>query len=72
MTQQLLRAVSESDGNISSQRLVMVFVTVAATLVWAAASIFPQHVTLITPPWEVVGLIVGSQGMKAWQRGRES
>jgi hypothetical protein len=72
MTQQILQAVSEGDGSISSQRLVMVFVTVAATLVWVLSCVWPQQVQLITPPWEVVGLIVGSQGMKAWQRGRES
>jgi hypothetical protein len=68
---ELKQALSEGDGQVSSQRVVMVFVSVVATLVWAAASLFPHHVTLVTPPWEVVGLIVGSQAAKAWQRGRE-
>ena len=72
LTQQLIQAVSEGDGSVSSQRVVFVFVTVTATLVWALSCVFPEYVKLITPPWEIVGLIVGSQGMKSWQRGREA
>jgi hypothetical protein len=69
---ELKQALSEGDGQVSSTRLVMVFVSVVSTLVWAAACVLPQHVQLITPPWEVVGLIVGAMGAKAWQRGREA
>ena len=65
----LLQAFQEDNGNPSSMRLMVGFVVVTILGTWSFLSIKTGAFVVI--PTEVAGILLGSLGIKAWQKGKE-
>ena len=66
----LFRALAESDGNPSSMRLATFVIVGSVMAGWLYVTI---HIGALQPlSTEQVGLVLGTLGVKAWQRGKET
>ena len=66
----LFRALAESDGNPSSMRLATFVVVGSIMAGWLYVTIHTGELQPLTT--EHVGLVLGTLGVKAWQRGKET
>ena len=66
----LVRALAESDGNPSSMRLATFLIVGSLMAGWLYVTV---HTGILQPlSAEQVGLVLGTLGVKAWQRGKET
>ncbi len=65
----LMQALAESDGNPSSMRLATAVIVGAVMAGWLYVTIHTGTLQPMTT--EQVGLVLGTLGVKAWQRGKE-
>jgi hypothetical protein len=65
----IAQAFSEGNGSPSSMRVLSAFVVVTLLGVWAAVSVRQNALQPLTA--EQAAIVIGSLGLKAWQRGKE-
>jgi hypothetical protein len=61
---------SEDNGSASMIRLISFLTTVTPLVVWAYTSIVTKTMAPLTP--ELIGLVLGSQAVKAYQKSQET
>ena len=66
----LAKALAESDGNPSTMRLATVLIAGAIIAGWLYVTVKTAIIQPLTP--EHVAMVLGSLGIKAWQRGKET
>lgn len=78
MLKKLAEFVQEGDGSNSSMRLMMLVATVSVVSVWGFVAIWkllhmPELTAYEVPdiPWNVVTMVLGIVGIKAYQKGKE-
>ena len=60
---------SESNGQLSSMRVMSAYVVVNTMLTWTYAVI--QAGAWVDPTWNMIALIFGALGVKTWQKKYE-
>ena len=61
--------LQDNNGQLSTMRILTVFVVVSVIGTWCAMSIMQGQ--FIEIPMQSVGLVLGSLGLKGWQRRGE-
>lgn len=66
----LARTLAESDGNPSTMRFATILIAGAIIAGWLYVTVKTSVLQPLAP--EHVGLVLGTLGIKAWQRGKET